>query len=245
MKFAKVALFLLAFALVGAALQPSAQADSWNKQTVVTFSEPVEVPGLILPAGTYMFRLSNSMTDRKIVQIFTADGSRVLATIITINDYRLKPMEKTIMTFTERPADAPAALRAWFYPGDLFGSEFVYPKRRALELAATTKVVVPAVAVDTIDEDAIKSLPIVAITPEKQEVEVAAVIQTTPPADAVVVTPAPAEVAPVAVTPVAVTPVTVTEELPKTGSSLPLLALMGALSIGIALGLKLLLKHAV
>jgi hypothetical protein len=239
MKFAKVVLFLLAFALVGAALQPSAQADSWNKQTVVTFSEPVEVPGLILPAGTYMFRLSNSMTDRKIVQIFTADGSRVLATIITINDYRLNPKEQTVMTFTERPADAPAALRAWFYPGDLFGYEFVYPKQRALELAATTKVVVPAVAVDTIDEDAIKSLPIIAITPEKKEVEVAAVIQTTPPVDAVV-TPAPVEVAPVVVTPVAVT-----EELPKTASSMPLLALVGALSIGIALGLKLLLKHAV
>jgi hypothetical protein len=243
MKFAKVVLFLLAISLIGVALQPSAQADSWNKQTVITFTEPIEVPGLILPPGTYMFRLSNSMTDRKIVQIFNADGSHVLATIITINDYRLVPKDQTVMTFTERPADAPVALRAWFYPGDLFGYEFVYPKHRAIELALTTKVVVPAVAVDTIDESAIKSLPIIAITPEQKEVEVAAVIQTTPPVEAVV-TPAPVTVAPVEVAPVVVTPVAVTEELPRTASSMPLIALFGALSIGIALGLKLLLKQA-
>jgi hypothetical protein len=244
MKIAKAVLFLLAITLAGFALQPSARADENNKKTVVTFSQPVEIPGAILPAGTYMFKLYDSFMDRKIVQVFNADGSHVIATILTINDYRLNVTDQTVMKFRERPADQPVALRAWFFPGDNFGYEFVYPKRRAVELAKSEKVVVPAVAVETVDLDAIKTLPIIAVTPDEKEVEVAAVIQTTPPAT-VVPTPAPVAVAPVAVAPAVVTPVAQTEELPHTSSSMPLIALVGALSIGIALGLKLLLKHAV
>jgi hypothetical protein len=249
MKTVKAVLFLLAITFAAVALQPGARADENNKKTVVTFSQPVEIPGAILPAGTYMFKLYDSFMDRKIVQVFTADGSHVIATILTINDYRLNATDQTVMKFRERPADQPVALRAWFFPGDNFGYEFVYPKRRAVELAKTEMVVVPAVAVETVDLEAIKTLPIVAVTPDEKEVEVAAVIQTTPPA-AAVPTPAPAVVEPVAVAPVAVapavvTPVVQTEELPHTSSSMPLIALVGALSIGIALGLKLLLKHAV
>ncbi len=244
MKIAKALLFLLAVTLVGVALQPSARADDYNKKTIVTFNEPVELPGIVLPAGTYMFKLADSFSDRHIVQVFNADGTHILATILAINNWRLKPTGQTVMKFSERPADAPVALRAWFYPGDNFGQEFVYPKVRAIQLAQTTKVIIPAVAVDTIDVEAIKSLPIIAVTPDLKEVEVAAVIQTTPPPDAVV-TPEPVTVtAPVAVTPVVVAPVAQTEELPQTASSMPLLALVGALSIGIALGLMLLLKHA-
>jgi hypothetical protein len=244
MKLAKAVLFLLAFTLAAVALQPGARADEYNKRTVVTFSQPVEIPGAILPAGTYVFKLYDSFMDRKVVQVYTADGSHVIATILTINDYRLTATDQTVMKFRERPADQPVALRAWFFPGDNFGYEFVYPKHRAVELAKAEKVVVPAVAVETVDVDAIKSIPIVAVTPDEKEVEVAAVIQTTPPVE-VVPTPAPAEVAPVAVAPAVVTPVAETEELPKTSSTMPLIALVGALSIGIALGLKLLLKHAV
>ena len=88
------------------------------------------------------------------------------------------------MKFRERPGDSPDALRAWFYPGDNFGQEFVYPKVRAIQLAQTTKVIVPAVAVDTLDDNTIKTVPIVAVTPDEKEVEVATVIQTTPPAPA-------------------------------------------------------------
>ena len=227
-------LSLFAVTLLGATVLPSgAQADTWNKKTVVTFSQAVEVPGKILPAGTYTFQLLDSLSDRHIVQIFNADGSQILATILAINNYRLKPTGETVMKFSERPADSPDALRAWFYPGDNFGQEFVYPKVRAIQLAQTTKEAVPAVAVDTLDETVIKTVPIVAVTPDEKEVEVTTVIQTTPPVVAAVKpTPAPVEVA------------SKTEKLPETASSLPLIALLGGLSISLALGLKLILKLA-
>jgi hypothetical protein len=114
----------------------------------------------------------------------------------------------------------------------------VYPKVRAIQLAQTTQFAVPAVAVDTLDETVIKTAPIVAVTPDQKEVEVTTVIQTVEPV-AVVATPAPVAVATPA--PVAVKE---TEELPKTASSMPLIALLGGLSISIALGLKLFLKLA-
>jgi len=241
----KVLLGLIAVALLGTMALPSARADTWNKKTVVTFSQAVEVPGKILPAGTYTFQLLDSPSDRHIVQIFNADGSQIITTILAINNYRLEPKGETVMKFGERPGDEPDALRAWFYPGDNFGQEFVYPKARAIQLAQTTKVAVPAVAVDLSDENAIKTAPIVAVTPEQQEVEVTTVIQTTPPVEAAA---APTPVVAVATPAPVATPEPVavkeTEELPQTGSSMPLIALLGGLSIGMAVGLKLLLKLA-
>ena len=233
MRIVKSVFLLLAITLLGATVLPSARADTWNKKTIVTFSQAVEVPGKILPAGTYTFVLLDSPSDRHIVQIFNADGSQLVTTVLAINDYRLKPTGETVMKFSERPGDAPDALRAWFYPGNNFGQAFVYPKVRAIQLAQTTQIIVPAVAVDTLDEVVIKTAPIVAVTPDQKEVEVTTVIQTNEPV-AVVATPAP----------VAVVAAKETEELPKTASSMPLLALLGGLSISIALGLKLFLKLA-
>src|SRR5580700_8912993 len=146
MKNVKAVLSLLAVSMLGATVLPSAHADTWNKKTVVTFSQDVEIPGKILPAGTYTFQLLDSNSDRHIVQIFNADGSQIIATILAINDYRLQPTGDNVMKFSERPGDSPEALRAWFYPGDSFGQEFVYPRARAIQLAQTTQVIVPAVA---------------------------------------------------------------------------------------------------
>jgi len=228
MKFMRTIFAVLTLSLLGATLATGARADEWNKKTVLTFSQAVEVPGQVLPAGTYTFVLADSPSDRHIVEIFTADGSHIIATILAINNYRLTPTGDTVVKFAERSGDNPEALKAWFYPGDNFGQEFVYPKKRAIELAVTVKEPVPALAADDAD---LKSTPIVAVTPDQKEVEVATVIQTTPP---VAATPAPVEVAPAA------EPV----ELPHTASSIPLLALLGGLSIGLALGLKFVLKLA-
>jgi len=223
MKTMKAAFCLLAVTFVGATVLAGARGDTWDKKTVVTFSQAVEVPGKVLPAGTYTFQLLDSPSDRHIVQIFSADGSHIIATILAINNYRLEPTGDTVMKFSERPGDSPEALRAWFYPGDNFGQEFVYPKVRAIQLAQVAKVPVPAVvAVDPLDDSSLKTVPIIAITPDQKEVEVAAVIQTSP-----VVQAAPAA-----------------EELPHTASPMPLLALLGAAFIGLALGLKFVLKLA-
>jgi hypothetical protein len=219
MKMMKTALVVLALSLLGAMSATGVRADEYNKKTVMTFDQPVEIPGQVLPAGTYTFKLANSPSDRHIVQVWNADGSHLIATVLAINNYRLQPTGHTVVKFAERPGDDPEALKAWFYPGDNFGQEFVYPKPRAIAFAVTEKEPIPALAADTSD---MTTTPIVAETPEQQEVPVATVIETAPPA----ATPAPA--------PVAAEP----ESLPKTASAVPLIALLGLASLGIAFLLK-------
>jgi hypothetical protein len=126
-RFSLVLLNLFAV-FVASILVPMARADEWNKATVVTFSSPVEVPGKVLPAGTYVFKLADSQSDRQIVQIFTKDQRKVLATIEAVPDYRLNPTDKSVISFEERPSGQPEALRSWFYPGANYGVHFVYPK---------------------------------------------------------------------------------------------------------------------
>jgi len=196
----------------------SARADEWTKSTKITFSQPVDVAGHVLVAGTYLFKMADA-NDRHIVQIFSADGKKVIATVMTIPDYRLKATNKTVIKFREVPAGSPEALRAWFYPGRTIGEEFIYPKHRARELAKLSKVVVPAHEADINDDKALVVAPIVAVTPEEKEVPVTAAIQTVQP-EAVVASNEPAPV-----------------ELPHTASSLPLFIALGFASLGLAFGL--------
>jgi hypothetical protein len=123
--FRTVALLFLG-ALLYAALPLRAKANEWNKETIVTVNEPVELPGVVLQAGTYVFKLMDSPFDRNIVQVFNQDESRIYATIVAIPDYRLEPSSKTVITLEERPKNSPEAIKEWFYPGDLTGVEFVY-----------------------------------------------------------------------------------------------------------------------
>jgi hypothetical protein len=209
-----VALTVSVFGLIAA---PAARADGWNKKTVLTFSQPVEVAGHVLPAGTYTFQLADSPSDRHIVQIFAADGRGIIATVLAIPDYRLTPTDDTVIKFREVSAGTPQAIRAWFYPGDTSGQEFVYPKARTLQLAKASN------AVD--DVAALKSTPIVAVTPDATELPVSAAIQTTPPADAG-------------------TAARHAARLPKTASRLPLVATLGLASILIAAAAMWLARRA-
>jgi len=190
-----------------------AKADEWNKKTKVTFNEPVEVPGVgaqILPAGTYVFKLYDSQSNRNIVQIFSEDEKHLYTTTIAINNYRLKSTDKTVMRFRERGEGQPEAIRAWFYPGDNFGQQFVYPRLRAMELAKITDEPVLATPIEfaSVPVEALKTAPVEAVTPAGQVVEITQVVQ-----------PEPVEMA-------------AAKSLPKTGSLLPLLALAGLLSLG-------------
>jgi hypothetical protein len=221
-------------ALIGVVTSPAAKADDWNRKTTMTFSGPVEIPGVhlkgwaVLPAGTYVFKILDSQSDRHIVQIFNKDETQVLATILAIPNYRLKVTGNTVVTFRERPAGEPEALRAWFYPGRNFGEEFVYPKAKAVELAKETNAVVLFTAAEvpaeveqpikTVDEPVVaqlKEAPVMAIKPTGEEVELAAVV-----------TPLPAD------EPVAQT------TLPATASTMPLIALLGLLALGGAVVLR-------
>ena len=203
--------------------------DQWNKKTLLTFTEAVEIPGVTLPAGQYVFRLADSLADRHIVQVFNADENHIYATILAIPHYRMRPADKTVVLFEERRADQPQAIHAWFYPGETYGQEFVYPKGRALELArATHQPVLSAEVSPTETPSELERTPVVAVTPENKQVEVAEVLEATPAAP-------PSSTA--AVTPPA-PPAMPAPELPKTASPLPAIALLGLSSLGVAWILK-------
>src|ERR1700761_9397492 len=144
MKLIRTAPIVVCLALAGMAFSPVAKADDWNRKTVITLSATVEITGVhlvgfkVLPAGTYVFRIFDSQSDRHVVQILSKDELTVYATILAIPNYRLKATDKTVVTFRERPRGQPDALRAWFYPGRNWGEEFVYGKALAIELAKAT-----------------------------------------------------------------------------------------------------------
>jgi hypothetical protein len=121
-----------------------AEADVWSKKTIVTFSGPVQVPGAVLPAGKYIFRLVDSQSNRNIVRVTNTRGDKTFATILAIPDYRVNATSKTVMYFGESPKGTPVAIKSWFYPGDNFGNRFVYPKQAATEIASTYHQPVPA-----------------------------------------------------------------------------------------------------
>lgn len=129
---------IVAAALLCTGLAPRARCDTWDKKTIFTFNNPIEVPGKALPAGTYVFKLMDSPSNRRIVQIFDKHEKKLLATIPAIPDYRLTPSDRPVLQFEERPSASPQALKAFFYPGDNFGLQFVYPHDRAVELAKRT-----------------------------------------------------------------------------------------------------------
>ena len=217
---------------------PGARADEWNKQTTFTFSGPVQIPGfhetMVLPAGTYVFRLLDIQQSRNVVQVFNHDRSRLITTILAIPNYRLTPSTETIVTFAERPEGSPPAIKTWFYPGDNYGQEFVYPKTEAVQLAkevnepvlsmpdeAASNFSKPA---NTAEAPAVKELekaPVMAEEPSGEEVPLGEVAETT--------TPSSQEEA--------------ANTLPKTASEMPLMALGGILLVGLGLGLRRLTRN--
>src|SRR6476660_3089765 len=171
MKLHKTLGTLLCLAVLCVIVVPLATADDYNRKTIVTFSGPVEVPGVgaqTLPAGTYVFKILDSQSDRHIVQIFNEDQSHLFTTILAIPNYRLKTTDKTVITFSERPAGQPEALQAWFYPGRQWGEEFVYAKSRAVELAKETNEPVLATPIElaAAPVEALKTAPIEAVDPK-------------------------------------------------------------------------------
>lgn len=127
MRIVKTLLLSVCAALLCAVLTVPANADAWNKKTIVTFADSVEIPGQILPAGTYVFKLADSSANRGIVEIWTGDQTQLLATLITVPDYQWEKPNHTVIQFDERPGDSPMAVSSWFYPGDKTGWDFVYP----------------------------------------------------------------------------------------------------------------------
>ena len=142
MKFSKLA-FVVAFVLsVILFAEVYAHADESNQSTKLTFSKPIEIPGQFLPAGTYLFKQAD-LNDLNLVRIFSADGTRLYATIQTISTQRAEPSGDAVVTLAQQPNGRPDALLKWFYPGDTTGHEFVYPKQEAQQLAQYGQQTIP------------------------------------------------------------------------------------------------------
>ncbi len=197
-------LVFVMFGLLFVGYLPLAHADEWDKTTKVTFKEPVQV------------------------------HTSLITTVLAIPNQRLEPAGKTILTYDERPADQPMALAAWFYPGDNFGQEFVYPKAEAEQLSRLNKREVPS----SESNEAYPKL-------QDRNTETAS---QKPAATPVPEQPKPQPKTPPAVaanpTPPANTEVAVQHEphLPHTASFLPLLGLVGFTLLGMAVVLRMALR---
>src|SRR5579862_2663872 len=202
----RLVLALATVGVIGIALAPTARADEWNKKTIMTVNESIQVPNKVLPAGKYVIKLLDSPSDRHIVQIFNADETHLETTILAIPNYRLQPTGKTVFTFWETPPGQPKALRAWFYPGDNFGQEFAYPKSAAVQIAAVAHAPVPTTEAT-----------------EPSEMATAPVTSTPAPQEEAQAAPAPAPQPEAAAPPPAAepAPAPAPQELPKTASPYP------------------------
>ncbi len=206
-----------------------AKADEWDKRTVLTVDQPIQVTDTYLPAGTYVFKLATLSSDRHVVQIFNSDGSRIVNTVLAIPNYRLEPTGKSRFSFWETPPGTAKALRAWFYPGDNFGQEFTYPKHLHQLVALNTPppgpapaaepaVLAPQPAPPPAAEPAPAPQPQAAVETQPEQTQVAqAEPPPQPPAPAPQAEPAPAP----------------PQDLPKTATPYPAIGLAGLFSLGL------------
>ncbi len=210
-------------------------ADQWNKKTFLTFSGPVQVPGVTLAAGTYTFKLADLTGNRHVVQIFSKDEKKIYTTLLAIPDQRLEPTDKPVVLFSERAAGTPQAIKAWFYPGETIGNEFVYPKSQAIGIAKATHQSVLATNDSSTDMEHMKVSEVGRVDENGQ-------MSNSTPAPSTTTAPGPAPsttasnrtngLAPAGTAGRART------ELPRTASSLPLATLMSVLALAAGLALR-------
>ena len=209
--------FCLGFLILSVPL--AVKAGEWDKETRLTFNRAVEIPGMVLAPGTYVFKLAD-LVDRNVVQIFNADESHLYKSVLAIPAYRPEPTDKTVITFEERAQGSPQAIKDWFYPGNYYGEEFVYP---AAETAQTAQKSTPPPVQQHLNPAAAAPQQQAATTPAPKN-EPVQIAQATAPHPAAT-SPAPAQTqAP--------------KKLPRTASSLPLLAFIGLVSLGGAAGVR-------
>jgi hypothetical protein len=210
----------------------SARADQWDKKTILTVDQPIQVTDTLLEPGKYVFKLADSSSDRHIVQIYNGDQTKMIDTVLAIPNYRLQPTGHSRFTFWETPPGTARSLRAWFYPGDNVGQEFRYPKHLAmLETSAPVAAPAPQPSTARPTEQEVHPKPPEpqSLNQERQEEQPAAgtAQSTSPPASELVTEHGPAQKEHEPAT------------LPKTASSYPLIGISGLLSLGIYSFLRL------
>ncbi|HYZ86848.1 MAG TPA: hypothetical protein VE621_20700 [Bryobacteraceae bacterium] len=211
-------------------------ADQWNKRTILTVNEPIQVPGAVLQPGKYVMKLMDSPANRHIVQVFNEREDQLITTVLAIPNYRLQPTGETEFGWWETPAGQPKAMRAWFYPGDNFGQEFAYPKNMSVQLASTNNANVPTTYSENKEDLASARVGTVDKSGTEAELGQDYTAQATPapepaPAPSTVTEPEPAPQTEVAQTPAPQT-------LPQTSSPFPLVGLAGFAALGASMAFR-------
>ena len=223
MRRTKTTVAALCAALALTAGAAAAQSMPSDRTTFVTFSGPVSIPGMTLPAGTYTFRLADSQTDRHIVQVFNRDQSKLFTTLLAVPAQRPEPEGDPVITFKETPSDRPPAVHFWYYAGERAGNELVYPKSQALQIAKASGEGVMAVDSDGTSIDDWKSGSVTRVTGAEAQPATPVQSDTTaqqPPTPAPQPTPTPEQPAMTAQQP-ATPPATTTPERPADTTAMP------------------------
>lgn len=128
----------LAFAAV-AALSTGAAAQQTNvsERTFLTFSSAVEMPGLTLQPGTYVFKLADTPS-RNVVQVWDQDEKNMLGHWLFVQAERPQVTEENVIMFRETREGATPAVQYWYFPGERIGKEFIYPREQAEQIATRT-----------------------------------------------------------------------------------------------------------
>lgn len=214
-------------------------AQTIDNRTFFTFSQPVTLPGVTLPAGTYLFRNPDPLTGRRIVQVLSEDGKQAYAQLLTIPVQRFDAPMKPEVRFMETAEGTPAALKAWWYPGNTIGWEFIYPKDQALTLAKGAGApVLTTVNAQNDTTEKMKTADLARVS--SSGTETAVKVEDKPAATTVAGTSQQGEIAassiqvPASPTPVSVQASAATGKtrtrLPQTASGTPIAALVGAIS---------------
>ena len=251
----------LVIALVAVFTSTTAAQTDTRDRTFLTFSGAVEMPGVTLPAGTYVFKLADTPS-RNVVQVWDREEKKMIGHWLFVQATRPDVSNDTVVMFKETAAGQTPSVHYWYYPGEKIGKEFVYPKDQALKIAArsnervlsTDGEIRPDSSVSSIDargnvtewkpEKAPAPQP--EISSDRNSIEGAGVPQVRQPEAQIaraepVPEPAPQvtrpEPAPQVTRP---EPATRTEPLPQTASPLALSALIGLLSLAGAAGVRFL-----
>jgi hypothetical protein len=159
-----------AMLLTMSATPASAQGGPLDSRTEFTFNQPVELPGVTLPPGTYIFRFVDATTGRKVMQVQAKDASdKTYGMFLTISAQRPKPSDDAELRFLETPAGAPAAVKTWWYPGNTIGREFIYPKSQARRLAQATNTTVLTTQAESVTNDQMRTADLAYVSPTGQE----------------------------------------------------------------------------
>ena len=179
-----------AMMLTMSATQAQAQGQPLDARTEFTFNQPVELPGVTLPPGTYIFRFVDGTTGRKVMQVQAKDASnKTYGMFLTINAERPRPSDDAELRFLETPAGQPAAVKTWWYPGNTIGREFIYPKSQARRLAQATNTTVLTTQAENVTNDQMQTADLAYVSPTGQETaltdeQLVAAAANTPPVGA-------------------------------------------------------------